>query len=370
MYREKTERERLQTACERKDEESLSETMKQAEKEQHYRELVANYEEQLKRTKASDEDFARMKIQNQELQNKAQEAMATLEEVSRSLTGKAEEIGAKDKELAGLKETAKKAEETIKGLRAELGLKDAEGKKREGEHQEALARAGEELKRRVQEALAASKGESGRLQSELAALQRKLDESESVAKQAMDAERARLSSELESAKSRLTAVTHESEARIRDMGREVEKCVRESRAREDRTRELEPAVRAQKSVESKLRSELVSQVELTKLAREDCLCKLKRNEELEELVSRLQKGEALRLAREQESVQRDSALAAGKVEALATENGEIKAQLQDVRKNYAFQVQALTRQQSETIQVRFVHHNRGRAWSGNRRRHL
>ncbi len=87
LFSEKMEKERLQELCEKKDEEILSESTKQAEREQYYRGLVANYEEQLQRSRVTDEDVARLKVQNVELQAKAQE----VDELTKKVQERAEE---------------------------------------------------------------------------------------------------------------------------------------------------------------------------------------------------------------------------------------------------------------------------------------
>eukprot|EP01022_Parablepharisma_sp_SALTPOND_P031244 TRINITY_DN790_c0_g1_i1.p1 TRINITY_DN790_c0_g1~~TRINITY_DN790_c0_g1_i1.p1 ORF type:complete len:855 (-),score=188.43 TRINITY_DN790_c0_g1_i1:170-2734(-) len=116
INREKTERERLQEICEKKDEEILIEAMKQAEKEQYYSNLIANYEERIRQDKASDEQFAMLKIQNTELEAQLNE------ERTKALT----EIERLFKENESFKAANKECESTICELNRVLEQKMVE----------------------------------------------------------------------------------------------------------------------------------------------------------------------------------------------------------------------------------------------------
>lgn len=129
----------MQRLCNQKDQEMLIETMKQAEKEQHYSNLIAEYEEAIKQMKVSEgmeEEAELLRIKNKELEEELiRERSESLQEISK-MTKEKEDIlktfreqnefklsnlaEQKDNEINTLKEENKELQDMVKENNIEI----------------------------------------------------------------------------------------------------------------------------------------------------------------------------------------------------------------------------------------------------------
>jgi len=130
-FSSKNEKEDLQRLCNQKDQEMLIESMKQAEKEQHYSTLIAEYEKALKDSEEREEELIILKEKNKELEEQfIKEKHKSLQDINKLIKEKEEAITTykeqrnlselKDKEIIQLREDNKLLQSKFKESEAQI----------------------------------------------------------------------------------------------------------------------------------------------------------------------------------------------------------------------------------------------------------